>query len=182
VTPEEQDAFDQHVRDGFKTPGEKSNLAHFMGKRKINLGCGAAPEPVWNGWLNVDMHRKTCAGLVFDMREPWPIKDEVFDTALAYLTLHMFFPGEELFHVMAEAWRILKPGGYFIGFVPMGHVSNPMHKSIWNERTPHLLVRSVYKESELATTGWDQGLPIKDWSLIGIDTTSLLLFVLRRVE
>jgi hypothetical protein len=169
-------------RDGFKSPGERSNIAHLMGERKLNLGCGPAPEPAWNGWVNVDLHRHTAANLIFDMRDPWPIRDASFNTIFSTMVLHCFSPGDEIFHVLAESWRVLKPCGYFIATIPEGHAGNPMHKSVWSERTPHLLVRSVYTESGLVTTCWDQGLPIKNWILKGVEKPDLIWFVLQKPE
>ena len=180
MTPEEQEAFNLHVRDGYKSPGEKSNLSHLMGKRKINLGCGGAPEPVWNGWLNVDINQRSPAGVIYDMRAGWPFAPQSFDTALAYQLFHVFSFGEEMFHVLAGIWDILKPGGFLVSAVPMGASGFPLQKSIWGERTPHMLVKSAYFQSEVSTTCWDQGLPIKDWVLVGVEKPDLLWFVLQR--
>jgi len=168
--------------DEFNTPGEKSHLSHLMGKRKLNLGCGCAPEPVWNGWLNIDINRRVCAGLVYDMRKPWPLRDASFNTIFSYLSLHMFFPGEEIFHVLAEAWRVLKSGGFFVAAVPEGFTGEPTQKSFWLESTPWQLCSSAYTLPELNTTGWDQGLPAKPWILTGIEKPDLLWFVLGKVE
>ena len=177
MTPEE---WLIHDRDGFKSPGERSGLAPYMGKRKLNLGCGCAPEPVWRGWTNADINENSCAGVVFDAREPWPLKAGSYDTIFAYLFFHTLFAGEELFTVLSEAWRLLRPGGFLVAVVPDGHHGSPMQKSIWTERTPHMLCESVYKTPELATTGFDQGLPVKPWQLIGVEKPNLIWFVLRR--
>lgn len=168
------------LRDGYKTPGEKSNISQYMGKKKINLGCGAAPEPVWNGWTNVDINRRSCAGVIFDMRKEWPFKPNSFDTAFSFYTLNVFFPGEELFHVLANVWDILRPGSFFVNAVQSGSTGSPMQKSIWGERTPYLLCESVYTTSEMTTTGWDQALPVKPWNLIGVEQPDLIWFVLQK--
>lgn len=180
LTREEWDKWILHVRDGFKSPGEKSNLAAFRGKRNLNLGCGCQPEPVWKGWVNADIGPNSHADVRFDMRRQWPFVDECFDMALGYRVFQMFEPGEEIFHVFAEAWRVLKPGGYLVGCVPLGHLGGPFQKMIWGENTPLLMTRKVYYESELVTTGWDQGMPVKDWEFVGHANDDLLLFVLRR--
>jgi hypothetical protein len=43
-------------------------------------------------------------------------------------------------------------------------------------------VRSVYTESGLVTTCWDQGLPIKNWILKGVEKPDLIWFVLQKPE
>lgn len=167
-------------RDGFKSVGERSNLEHFRGDRKLNLGCGVAREPSWKGWVNVDINHRVSPDVVFDARLRWPIKDEAFHTILCYQTLQFFAPGEELFHVFSESYRVLKPGCFFIGAVQEGHNGSPMQKSIWSERTPHLLCKSVYYTNELITTGWEADMPVRDWILLGVEKPDLIWFVLRR--
>ena len=171
------------LSDAFKSVGEKSNLAHFMGssRKKINLGCGAAPEPVWNNWVNVDINKRSAAGIVFDMREPWPIKPETFDTAFACMLFQCFWAGEEIVHVFSEIWEILKPGGWLVGVVPEMTAGNPLQKSLWSVATPSMMCKSSYFQSELSTTAWDQGLPFRDWKCLSVQQQdSHIWFVLQK--
>jgi hypothetical protein len=94
--------------------------------------------------------------------------------------MHCLSPGEELFHVLSEAWRVLKLGRYFVAAVSEGFTGQPVQKSFWTQNTPPLLVSAAYKTPELFSTGWSQGLPIKDWDLVGIEKPDLLWFVLRK--
>jgi len=173
----------QWSEDGYKSIGERSNLAYYMGKRKLNIGCGPAPEPRWNGWINVDINPRSWANVICDLRDDWPFRDQVFDTAFAYLTFQMFSHGEEIFHVIAEAWRVLRIGGYLVSAVPMGFVGNPMQKSFWNTATPGMMVKDSYWKSEMSTTCWDQCLPVKPWEIKAVDVKDgLLWFAFRRLE
>jgi hypothetical protein len=73
---------------------------------RLNLGCGAQPEP---GWVNLDVVKLPGVDVVHDLDEvPWPFQDGVASEV----------KGEDVFeHVadplafMAECWRVLVPGG-----------------------------------------------------------------------
>lgn len=174
--------------DAFKTPGEKSNLVHLMGPRKLNLGCGVAPEPIWNGWDNTDFNPRSSANFLFDMREEnWPIKPESYNTIMAHLVLHLF-NGRELFQIIANIWESLKSEGHLIGEVPYGMTGNPLHLRYWDETTPIHLTKGAYFKSELPTTLCDQMMPLREWEVpfVGLrkgedSVAKSMLFVMKKV-
>jgi SAM-dependent methyltransferase len=148
-----------------KTPGERSDIAHLMGERKLNLGCGLEREPSWNGWVNADINHKVAPDEHFDATGSWPFPDEDFDSIYAFCMLHCIPFGAPIFCLFTEAWRVLRPGGWFVGVVPEGPRGNPMALSIWMQNTPTLLCKASYS-GPLA--GWEQDYPIMDWSLGGV--------------
>lgn len=155
----------QILLDGFKTYGERSGVAQYMGEKKLNLGCGSCPEPVWNGWDNADINPRTAATLIFDMRDiEWPIEWQTYDTVLANMVLQ-HFSGKCLFRVMKNINEALKPGGYLVAEVPYGMTGSPLQESFWNEATPMYFCKHIYFDHEMSTTCEDQLMPLADWEV-----------------
>lgn len=133
---------------------------------KLNLGCGMKPLP---GWLNVDFNASVPADIHFDLRYSWPLGSNQYDSVLASHTLE-HFSGEELFHIMYECGRVLKPGGHLIGIVPYAtcetFYANPFHKQAWTERTPAQFDRRLYESGGGASSlHADQGIPLQPWDV-----------------
>ena len=89
---------------------------------KLHLGCG---NNILSGWVNVD-HESTVADLSVDLTVmPWPWGNNSVDEILMQQVLE-HFDRPEL--ILAEAYRILKPGGKITVEVP--HASSTRAYSI----------------------------------------------------
>ena len=76
------------------------------GGLKLHLGSGDRLKP---GWVNVDIH--PAADLRLDVRRPWPFAGGAAAEIYAeHLFEHLGWPGEAE-HFLAEARRVLRPGG-----------------------------------------------------------------------
>jgi predicted SAM-dependent methyltransferase len=81
---------------------------------KLNLGCGPNSK---TGWVNVDLFRPT-ADLQLDLREPWPFPDGTVSYVYSEHVFEHFEIHIEVPHFLAEALRVLEPGGVFDVVVP----------------------------------------------------------------
>lgn len=81
---------------------------------KLNLGCGPNAK---NGWLNIDLFNRT-ADLQLDLREPWPFPDNTVSYIYSEHVFEHFDFHTEVPHFLAEAVRVLEPGGTFDIVVP----------------------------------------------------------------
>ncbi len=170
------------LKDGFHTPGEQSKFTPFVGKRKLNLGCGRGIEPVWTGWINADINKASNAQVIFDARKSWPIRDGSLDTVLAWYVLQNIH-GEQLFQTVYNIGTALKLGGHLIACVPFGATGDPMQLSFWQDCTPRLFDRRIYKVAGVSTYGNDQGLPMVDWDLVHLEVSpSVIQFVMRKAK
>jgi predicted SAM-dependent methyltransferase len=74
---------------------------------KLNLGCGPNPK---TGWVNIDLF-DSGAELQLDLRERWPFATGSVDHAYSEHVFEHFSYPDEVTHFLAEALRVLKPGG-----------------------------------------------------------------------
>jgi predicted SAM-dependent methyltransferase len=74
---------------------------------RLNLGCG---YNVLDGWMNVDLEGGRHGTIFMDATSTWPLPDNAFD---AILCEHMIehVPKDAGIHLLAEAFRVLLPGG-----------------------------------------------------------------------
>lgn len=98
--------------------------------RELLLGCGSTRDrrinvKGWTDWANLttlDYEPSHHPDVVHDLREtPWPFPDDTFDEIHAYEVIeHIGAQGDYVafFAHFYEAWRILKPGGVFVGSCP----------------------------------------------------------------
>jgi predicted SAM-dependent methyltransferase len=111
---------------------ELRKVSRFLRSRplKVNLGCGPNPK---DGWVNIDLFDAK-ADLRLDLREPWPFPDG----SVSYIYSEHVFEHFELHHevprFLAEAVRILEPGGVFDVVVPD---SEPPLKAYGNPDAPY---------------------------------------------
>jgi len=135
--------------------------------RCLNVGSGSAPM-VGAGWENVDMCPAPRVDHNFDLRKLWPLEDDTYDAVTAVHVLE-HFTGEELFHIVWEAGRVLKRGGCLAVVVPYGlssyHYSNPFHKQAWTEGTPLCFNRLRYEQENTQSTGANQGQRMRVWNV-----------------
>jgi len=76
------------------------------GGLRLHLGSG---DRLKSGWVNVDIH--PAADLRLDVRRPWPFADgSAAEVYAEHLFEHLGWPGETG-HFLAEARRVLRPGG-----------------------------------------------------------------------
>jgi ubiquinone/menaquinone biosynthesis C-methylase UbiE len=93
----------------------------------LEVGCGTGLNTAWlaeraHRVIGVDFSRGMLAGarrrissanvrfVTADVTEPWSFQGRTFDLVLANLVLEHV---QDLGHVFAEAWRVLRPGGRF---------------------------------------------------------------------
>lgn len=97
---------------------------------KIDL-CGGFNSP--NGYKSVDLIN---GDIIHDLNKPWPFKNEEVGLIRAHDALeHLKDP----IHVMKEAYRCLKPLGWFLTQTPStdgrGAFQDPTHISFWNSNS-----------------------------------------------
>jgi SAM-dependent methyltransferase len=102
--------------------------------KKLNLGCG---KKIKKGWINLDIKKRVGIDIVHDLNKfPYPFDDETFDLILAE---HVLEHLENFTKTMSELYRILKPGGKIIVYVPYytspNAWSHPEHKKAFTYLT-----------------------------------------------
>ena len=100
---------------------------------RLNLGCGADIDP---DMVNVDIVVLPGVDVVTDLDKPWPWKD---GSAGYIKASHVFEHVAEPLTFMAEAWRVLAPGGLLDIRVPYYKhpfaFTDPTHKRFCTELT-----------------------------------------------
>jgi SAM-dependent methyltransferase len=98
---------------------------------ELLLGCGSSRQKKlwvndkseWSHLITLDHEPRHKPNLVYDLENiPLPFDDNQFDEVHAYEVLeHVGKQGDWrfFFNQWSDFWRILKPGGYFIGSVPL---------------------------------------------------------------
>jgi len=101
--------------------------------KKINIGCGMDIKPKSEGWINLDMHDKHGADVLFDLNrlfngEKLPFPDNHFDYVYCSHVVEDFW---EPMVIIKELIRICKIGGKIEIRTPTEanlHLTNPYHK------------------------------------------------------
>jgi predicted SAM-dependent methyltransferase len=113
------------IRDGKFLSANTARCVEDNYGTAYNLGCGTK---LWDGWVNVDLYSKT-ADLKCDLRK----LEVASDTADAVAAIHVLehFYEWEVFDLLTEWKRILKPGGKMILELPcMDKVFTYVHNCI----------------------------------------------------
>ncbi len=103
-----------------------------QGVRRLNVGCGRTFHPEWT---NVDLEPVDPRVLTHDVRRGLPFDDNTFDVVYHSHVLEHLAPedGERL---VAECYRVLKPGGVLRIVVPdleqIARLYLEMHELAWN--------------------------------------------------
>lgn len=104
----------------------------------LDVGGGENPTP---GAINMDIRDLPSVHIVHDIEVyPWPLPDACIDLMIASHVCEHINPARGNFlNWMAEAWRVLKPGGQFILAYPYagspGYWQDPTHCNGCTERT-----------------------------------------------
>lgn len=100
---------------------------------KLDLGCGLK-KPVEDGvtWVGVDVRPFPYVDYVINLgKDELPFEDDSVDFIQAIHVFEHLYP-EELFHVVSEAWRVVKPQGCLHIEVPRANTPaffiHPDHK------------------------------------------------------
>jgi len=104
--------------------------ADLNGLMKIDL-CGGISKP--KGYKSIDLLN---GDITHDLNERWPLEDGSVGVIRAHDALeHLKDP----VHVMKEAFRVLKPMGWFLTLTPStdgrGAFQDPTHISFWNSNS-----------------------------------------------
>jgi len=103
-------------------------------KIKVNLGSG---EDYKEGWVNVDINTNSNPDIIHNLAIfPYPFEDEEAEEVMLNMVLEHL---KDTHKVMAEVYRILKPGGKVSIIVPhylhMSAWSDPDHKKAFAPNT-----------------------------------------------
>lgn len=124
----------KHIRKG---PSIRTLL---RSKAQVILDVGAGENPA-AGAIAMDIRDLPTTDIVHDIEEyPWPLPDACVDILIASHVVEHINPARGNFlRWMAEAWRVLKPGGNFIISYPYagspGFHQDPSHCNPCTERT-----------------------------------------------
>lgn len=109
-----------------------------MEKVVIELGCGTAPQ-IPNA-IGIDQIDYETVDIVCNLEKGLPfLPDSSVDVIYSF---HLLEHLPDLGFIMAEIFRVLKPGGKKIGTVP--HFSNPYYYSDYTHKTPFGLYTFCY--------------------------------------
>ena len=81
---------------------------------QLHVGAGRSRL---DGWVNVDLYPSPVTDMVFDLQEPWPIKN---DAVTAIYGSHVLEHLPRPLDFFREAWRVLIPNGQMLLRVPYG--------------------------------------------------------------
>lgn len=82
--------------------------------KKLNFGCGSRTAA---GWVNIDVYSASPEVRRVNLLKRWPFPDGYFDAAYSSHVLEHFTPSQAD-HLIAEAYRVLRPGGILRTVVP----------------------------------------------------------------
>lgn len=143
-----------------------------MSYRELLIGCGNRHDKVvrhgnieqdWQNLTTLDIDPSCKPDVVHDLAVlPYPFEDNTFDEIHAYHVLEHFGAQGDwraFFAQFTEFHRILKPGGLFIGIVPMWDSpwawGDPGHTRLITKGTLAFLSQKIYADEVGVTTMTD---------------------------
>ncbi len=111
---------------------------------KLDLGCADKKQP---GHIGMDC-RDWGQEIVRDVSRGIPFSNETLDEVYTSHFMEHIERGKEIYFVMSEVYRVLKPGGLFKIRVPHAetpYAFYPDHLSYWNEHMVKALVEDPYQ-------------------------------------
>lgn len=150
------------------------NYSRFLGARNMNVGSALNHIVAPGEWVNVDSNPNCQPDLVADYTA-FDFSQRVrhhfggdFDSIWASHTLEHVSP-REFFLAYDQFWKILKPGGCVLAFVPHGGCDiaweDPLHTMRFSSATFSYLCTQIYEVPGNAGYGADQGLPTHRWEI-----------------
>jgi SAM-dependent methyltransferase len=152
-----------HVREAF---------ARYVGGEtavRLNLGAANNHEP---GFLNLDLDARTNPDVLHDLElPPLPFPEATFDCILGS---HVFEHITNFLPLVADLYRILKPGGFLIAVTP--HCGSddawdsPHHVRAFSENTWHYVCQALYERTTLEHAGFGayQGATYRPWRVVQV--------------
>lgn len=113
--------------------------------KKINVACGFEYKP---GYINIDIDRRVPADIYRNIEQGLPFDDNSIDEVFSKHTLEHVNP-DNIHWVIAEIYRVLRPGGRFKCIVPInaGWMNSPEHKCPWSNNSVIFLVEWNTREN-----------------------------------
>lgn len=116
----------------------RNRIAIYLNGQGLDLGCGpwkiSVNESVTNNCIGVDQSNK--ADVVRKLSDLSIFKDEHFDFVFSSHALEDFYYSEA---ALAEWWAKLKPGGFFILYLPLTRkVAKAMGREDWEKFYPNM--------------------------------------------
>ena len=118
------------------------------------LDVGAGHDPDARATVTADAFDLEGIDHQFDIRHEWPFAGGAFDgVVMSHVLEHV----REQARVLAEAARVVRPGGWIEVTVPVGADAHadPDHERVWTYATPELFA------SDGRTRHWDETLPLR---------------------
>jgi len=136
-------------KDYYSETGRLINNTKLM---KLNIGSGHKPL---EGYINMDIHDYEADGfktdVIRDISRGIPFDSEKFEEVYTSHFMEHIRNGEELYFVLGEVWRVLKPGGRFVIKVPHSdtpYAFYPDHLSFWNEEVVKAICSDPFQHSK----------------------------------
>lgn len=140
----------------------------YLGNDRLNLGCA---KNALSGFINLDMDSRSHADVTHDLElTPLSFAANSFDCVLAS---HVFEHIENIFPLMVDLHRIMRPGGFLIAVTPHGASDDawdcPHHKRMFSQNTWHYFTQRLYETRNHAGYGAYQGESIANWRIENIN-------------
>jgi predicted SAM-dependent methyltransferase len=133
-------AHEARMQRRHRTAVRQARALRLTSDLRLNLGCGPNLKA---GWVNIDMGEE--ADLRLDLREDLPFLDDSVSLIYSeHFFEHLDYP-TEVAHLLAEALRILVPGGRFSLGVP--RVENALRDYVHGEDTWFKIVQADWHPS-----------------------------------
>lgn len=124
------------------------------GTRRLKVLSLPGTPADWTELVTLDFNSDHNPGVVHDLNVfPWPFADDTFDEVHAYEVMeHLGQQGDfkRFFADFSEIWRVLKPGGFFVGTSPAWNSpwawGDPGHTRIMSRECLIYLDQTEYRQ------------------------------------